>query len=363
MAYAKATSWNFLCAVSLPSEGALSVMDCQNVESEGREESAKPGCHFSAALRYAVLTWSAVADLPMSRTAYGSMELGGSSTVRSSVLCFEGIVNASEWMSRWWRMRTRGTACLAVGVDKWVSSEAGDASNQRTDTRDVTRQAPSKSLPTQQPSQRRAPFPPPYPPRKMSTQQAPSAPSSHLTYLRLALSQAQHSPPKPTNFRVGAVLLDPSSSRVLATGYTLELPGNTHAEQVCLLKLAAAHNLPEERVVEALPGGGAVLYTTMEPCVKRLSGNVSCVERILRTRGGRERVEGRMEALGEARPGIKAVYVGVREPETFVGVNEGRRMLEDAGIEVVHVGGLEEEILRVATEGHKKENEGEGKDG
>ena len=52
---------------------------------------------------------------------------------------------------------------------------------------------------------------------------------------------------------------------------------------------------------------------------------------------------------------IRKVVCGVREPEKFVGENEGRKRLEEAGIEVVHVGGLEEEILEVATAGHGKE--------
>lgn len=73
-----------------------------------------------------------------------------------------------------------------------------------------------------------------------------------------------------------------------------------------------------------------------------------CVDRIL----GLKRKDG-----GQA---IKTVYVGVWEPETFVGVNEGRRRLEEAGIEVVHVPGFEEEILRVATAGHVKPSEGAG---
>ena len=78
-----------------------------------------------------------------------------------------------------------------------------------------------------------------------------------------------------------------------------------------------------------------VLYTTVEPCSKRLSGHLPCVERILR--------------LGTA---IKTVYVGVHEPEKFVGENTGRKMLEDAGIMVVPVQGMETEILEVATAGH-----------
>ena len=90
-------------------------------------------------------------------------------------------------------------------------------------------------------------------------------PGDHLAYMRLALSLAAKSPPKPTNFRVGAVLVDPAKNHVLATGFTLEVPGNTHAEQCCLAKYAADCGVTEEAVADALPAG-CILYSTVEPC-------------------------------------------------------------------------------------------------
>ena len=157
------------------------------------------------------------------------------------------------------------------------------------------------------------------------------APGDHLAYMRYALSLAKKAPPKPTNFCVGAILVDEAANEVLSTGYTMELPGNTHAEQCCLAK-AEKDGLPE-------PGAEAqklVLYTTMEPCSKRASGNMPCTETILKTGG------------------IETVYVGVKEPEKFVGENIGRAKLEGAGVEYVLVPGLEAEILEVATAGHAK---------
>jgi pyrimidine deaminase RibD-like protein len=156
----------------------------------------------------------------------------------------------------------------------------------------------------------------------------------HMGYMGYALGLARKSPPKPTNYRVGALLVDPKTNVVLATGYTLEYEGNTHAEQSCFIKLAQEHNVPQERLGDVLPEG-TVLYTTVEPCFRRLSGNTPCVQRILR--------------LGKA---IKTVYVGVKEPEKFVGENTGRKQLEDAGINVVLVEGMETDILDVATAGH-----------
>lgn len=168
--------------------------------------------------------------------------------------------------------------------------------------------------------------------------QAPD-PNDHMQYMRLALDQAQESPPKPSNFRVGALLVDADTGAILSRGYTLECEGNTHAEQCCLLKFAKAHGLSEGGVGDALPPN-TVLYTTMEPCNLRLSGNLPCADRIIRTKSKE----------GDQR--IKKVYLGVKEPEKFVGENQGRAKLEENGIECIHIPGLEDRILSVATAGH-----------
>lgn len=153
--------------------------------------------------------------------------------------------------------------------------------------------------------------------------------TTHLRHLRLALDEARKSPPTSTAFCVGAVLVSPSGA-ILSTGYTRELPGNTHAEQCAFDKLS-----PE------LPPLGSILYTTMEPCSFRLSGNKPCVDRILE--------------LGEGR--IKTVVVGVKEPGDFVEENTGEGRLRSRGVEYVYVEGLEKEILEVAKRGHEKEGE------
>ncbi|PYI07607.1 putative DRAP deaminase [Aspergillus sclerotiicarbonarius CBS 121057] len=177
----------------------------------------------------------------------------------------------------------------------------------------------------------------------------------HLKYMRTCLDLASQAPALPTNFRVGALLIsrhisDPTpnytSDQLLSTGYTMQHPGNTHAEQCCLANFASQHNVSPEHVAEVLPSDPdrkLVMYVTMEPCGKRLSGNLPCVERIIRTRG---------EGAGE-RKGIEKVYFGVKEPGTFVGESMGVRRLEEAGIEWEVVGGLEREILSVAVAGHE----------
>lgn len=160
--------------------------------------------------------------------------------------------------------------------------------------------------------------------------------SDHEAYLRHALSLATKSPPKSTNYRVGAVLVDGATNEILSEGYTLELEGNTHAEQCCLEKLATRRGTTVDKLADVLPAE-VDLYTTMEPCTFRQSGNLPCADRIL--------------ALGES---IRTVYVGVHEPDTFVSNNSAKQKLEDAGIAYVHVPGLEKEILAVATAGHQQ---------
>ncbi|OAQ73901.1 cytidine and deoxycytidylate deaminase [Pochonia chlamydosporia 170] len=161
---------------------------------------------------------------------------------------------------------------------------------------------------------------------------------SHKTSMLHALALAKKSPPRPNNFRVGAILVNLDDGQVVAEGYTLECEGNTHAEECCLLKLAEQHGTTEEGLANVIKTPHA-LYTTMEPCFKRLSGKLPCVERVLRQKSW-----------------IKEVYLGVQEPEKFVGQNPGQGMLESAAIKVTVVPGFEKEILEVATAGHVSES-------
>lgn len=145
----------------------------------------------------------------------------------------------------------------------------------------------------------------------------------HDAFMMFALVQAQKSPPGANKFCVGAILVDPDKGEVLSTGYSLEYPrdykgdpGTTHAEQCCFIKIADKHNIPEDRIYEVLPSN-TVLYTTMEPCNERLSGNMTCATRILRLKGA-----------------IKTVYVGIKEPGTFIAYNDGQKRLEAGGVKV-----------------------------
>jgi pyrimidine deaminase RibD-like protein len=167
-------------------------------------------------------------------------------------------------------------------------------------------------------------------------------PRDHEAFMEFALLQAKKSPPAGNKFCVGAVLVDEDKGAVLSTGFSLEFPrdykgdpGTTHAEQCCFIKIADKYGLPEERISEVLPTN-TVLYTTMEPCNERLSGNMTCATRILRLKGA-----------------IKTVYVGIKEPGTFIANNDGQERLESNGIKVVFpVPHWQDRITAISLTGH-----------
>ncbi|KAI9030425.1 cytidine deaminase-like protein [Hyaloraphidium curvatum] len=132
-------------------------------------------------------------------------------------------------------------------------------------------------------------------------------------FMRLAIAEANKSQPVDGAYCVGAVLVAADGS-VLSTGFSRELPGNTHAEQCCL-----------EKLPDASAARAGTMYTTMEPCSKRLSGNRPCVDRLVEA-------------------GIGRVVVGVPEPANLV-VCEGTRILNENGITVDTLVGYEEECL------------------
>ncbi|KAI9329543.1 cytidine deaminase-like protein [Obelidium mucronatum] len=120
---------------------------------------------------------------------------------------------------------------------------------------------------------------------------------------------ARDSPPVDTAFCVGAVAVS-EQGEVLSTGYSRELPGNRHAEEVCLKKLSDAEVLKIH-----------TMYTTMEPCGERNSGRKPCAIRLLEA-------------------GIvKRVVVGVREPgNVFVTRCIGEELLTARGVKVEYLG-------------------------
>ena len=171
------------------------------------------------------------------------------------------------------------------------------------------------------------------------------APSTQKAVMDYAVQLAMISPRSPDKFCVGAVLANGDTNTILATGYSLEMPGDmegdpgsTHAEQCCFIKFSQQHGLPaaraEDHIGAVLPGN-TVLYTTMEPCNERLSGNRTCCDRIIALKGK-----------------VKTVYVGMREPDTFVAGNDGKQRLESEGVRFEMVKGMCKLCYKAATAGH-----------
>ena len=139
---------------------------------------------------------------------------------------------------------------------------------------------------------------------------------SHVDFMLQAVECAFQSTPVDTAYCVGCVIV--KNGEVISTGFSRELPGNTHAEESAIKKL-------EKKNISA---EGCDLYSTMEPCSKRLSGNEPCAKRIIENN-------------------LKRVFVGVLEPANFVNCT-GVQQLVDAGIEVIAVQaeGLKEKCAR-----------------
>lgn len=222
-----------------------------------------------------------------------------------------------------------------------------------------------------------------------------------LDLMKLALNEADKCLPLVTAFSVGCVITieallnekDRSTSQnqeiTLSTGYSRELEGNTHAEQCALTKLISNYDLLSTSPANSSAkwNGNVVgdidlnLYTTMEPCSERLSGQDPCVDRILKF--NQENHLLRLSDLIEimkiesiessnnskvsnrfVRLKIKRIFQGVKEPEDFV-LCKGTRLLQENGISVEQIrdgaGGTEEdennwlelECLRIAKKGHQ----------
>lgn len=150
--------------------------------------------------------------------------------------------------------------------------------------------------------------------------------SERQQFMELALAEASKCTPTAEAFCVGAVIV--RSSQAISTGFSRELPDNTHAEQCAIEKLIDSKG--KETAFQLLRG--ADIYTTMEPCSVRLSGNRPCTDRLLDV-------------------GIGRVFLGTMEPDEFVKC-EGTRKLQEKGVEIFVVEGAAEKCLEVARRGH-----------
>ena len=149
---------------------------------------------------------------------------------------------------------------------------------------------------------------------------APDAPAAETKepaadHLARAVTLARFCPPTTRAFSVGAVLVAPDG-RVLATGFSRERGPKWHAEEVALAKA-------RERGATVT---GATMYSTMEPCGRRLSGSTCCADLIRDA-------------------GVADVVYAIAEPPIFV-MPEGLTKLRGAGIGLRQDQRFEDEVLR-----------------
>jgi pyrimidine deaminase RibD-like protein len=128
-------------------------------------------------------------------------------------------------------------------------------------------------------------------------------------WLAAAIELSGKCPPADSAFSVGAILVS-ADGEVIATGYSRETDPKDHAEEVAL---ARAGDL-------GLTGAaltGATLYSSLEPCLARVSRLVACAELV-------------------AHSGVRRVVIAWREPPVFQ-PGGGAAWLERQGIEVVEL--------------------------
>src|SRR6266542_606863 len=90
----------------------------------------------------------------------------------------------------------------------------------------------------------------------------PSPEDTFAKWLSMAIELSRCCPKSDRSFAVGAVVVD-SADRLLTTGYSLELGLGWHAEEVALHKASE----------DGLDLRGCTLFSSLEPCSVRLSGN------------------------------------------------------------------------------------------
>ena len=105
-------------------------------------------------------------------------------------------------------------------------------------------------------------------------------------------------------------------------GSTLELPGymdgdtrSTHTEQCRSINVAQGNNLSPVRAEERIPGYfpmNTVLCKTMDPCNARFSGTGTCCDRTVAMNGC-----------------LRTVFIGIREPGTFIANDDGKQQADD----------------------------------
>lgn len=109
--------------------------------------------------------------------------------------------------------------------------------------------------------------------------------------------------PSEHAYSVGAVIAD-RERNIISTGYSRETSETVHAEEVAINKAISSGIILE----------GSTIYSSLEPCGLRLSGNECCVDKIIRVK-------------------IQRVVFSFKEPSLFVNPSGMTKLMEN-GIKV-----------------------------
>jgi pyrimidine deaminase RibD-like protein len=135
-------------------------------------------------------------------------------------------------------------------------------------------------------------------------QVVPGEPDGDRHWLIEAIELSRRCLPSPSAFSVGAVIVA-ASGLVIASGYSRQSDPLQHAEEAAL------------GCVDGADLGSATLYSSLEPCLRRVSRPVSCAGLIVAS-------------------GIRRVVIAWREPPLFQ-PGGGAQWLAGHGVEVVEL--------------------------
>lgn len=125
-------------------------------------------------------------------------------------------------------------------------------------------------------------------------------------WLQAAIEMSRRCPATDSAFCVGAILVS-ESGQVIAQRYSRQSDPQDHAEEAALADAAAS----------GADLRGATLYSSLEPCLRRVSRPASCADLILRS-------------------GVRRVVYAWREPPIFQ-PGGGAAWLEEHGITVIEL--------------------------
>ncbi len=138
---------------------------------------------------------------------------------------------------------------------------------------------------------------------------APGQPGADRHWLAEAIGLSERCELSEFAFCVGAILVG-AGGQVLGHGYSRQADPHDHAEEVALRQAAQAQ----------ADLGGATLYSSLEPCLRRVSRPVPCAELVLCRR-------------------IRRVVIAWLEPPIFQ-PGGGAAWLAERGVEVIELADL-----------------------